>query len=192
MLDLVDFKDGDLIVDCGANVGDLLMYFDIKGLKVEYIGFEPSPSEFMCLERNVSPRRAMNLGLWYEEKELKFYVSSGGADSSFIEPPRYDSIANIPTKRLDTIVTDRRIKLLKLEAEGAEPEVIQGCDKILADIEFIAADLGEERGKEQESTMAPVINYVLSRNFEIISINAIRGSVLFRNKASSGGEARPV
>ena len=90
------------------------------------------------------------------------------------------------------VITGRRIKLLKLEAEGAEPEVIQGCDKILADIEFIAADLGEERGKEQESTMAPVINYVLSRNFEIISINAIRGSVLFKNKAISGGEARHV
>ena len=30
MLNLIDFKDGDLILDCGANVGDLKLWSKIK------------------------------------------------------------------------------------------------------------------------------------------------------------------
>ena len=36
---------------------------------------------------------------------------------------------------------NRKIKLLKLEAEGAEPEVIIGSLKVLKYIDYIAADL---------------------------------------------------
>jgi FkbM family methyltransferase len=184
-LDLVDFKDGDFVVDCGANVGDLMLYFVHKNINIEYLGFEPSPSEFLCLKRNVSPQRAINAGLWFEEGELKFYVSSQGADSSFIEPLRYEAIETVPAHRLDELLLGRHIKLLKLEAEGAEPEVIAGCAGILNDIDYVAADLGPERGKEQESTLVPVINFMLKSNFEIVDINTSREVVLFKNKSNS-------
>ena len=42
----------------------------------------------------------------------------------------------------------KKIKLLKVEAEGAEPEVLLGTAKILKRIEFISVDCGPERGLE--------------------------------------------
>ena len=48
-LDKIDFLEDDLIVDIGANVGDLLLYFPID---VRYIGIEPSPEEFKLLKLN--------------------------------------------------------------------------------------------------------------------------------------------
>jgi len=183
-LPLVSFSQGDLVVDCGANVGDLSLYFQEKGLEVEYLGIEPSPKEFACLEKNVHPAKALNFGLWHEDHELDFFVSSQGADSSFILPADYSSVVKVPAKRLDSLV-DRKIKLLKVEAEGAEPEVLRGCDGLLGKIEYISADLGFERGLEQSSTLVPVTNYLLERGFELVTLSHDRIVALFRNRELS-------
>ena len=53
LLQHIKFNNGDTIIDCGANVGDLL-FFKKKSININYIGFEPSPMEFKCLERNIS------------------------------------------------------------------------------------------------------------------------------------------
>jgi FkbM family methyltransferase len=183
-LNLIDFKPNDVVIDCGANVGELKLCFTERALPVEYIGVEPSPLEFRCLEINVAPSQAINAGLWSSSGELDFFVSSQMADSSLIEPPHYDEIIKVKTRRLDELFAGReRIKLLKLEAEGAEPEVLRGSDGILPRIEYISADVGFERGKDQTSTMAAVTNYLLARGFEVVEIGYPRLTVLFRNVA---------
>lgn len=182
-LEKVELKNGDVVVDCGANVGDLLLYFKTLNIKAHYIGFEPSPSEFRCLMQNAPDSDLHNFGLWNEDSSLNFYVSSDGADSSFIMPKRYDEIIKISTKRLDEIISPHlMIKLLKLEAEGAEPEAIKGAENILQNIEYISADLGFERGVSEESTLAPVVNFLLERGFELVNVTSGRVVALFHNK----------
>lgn len=181
MLDQIGFNDGDVIVDCGANYGDLKLYFAEIGAKVEYIGFEPSPLEYECLSHNVRPSVVHNMGLWNAEGELEFFVSSQGADSSFIEPASFDQVKKIRTARLDGLL-DKPIKLFKLEAEGAEPEVLYGAQNLLPQIEWISADLGYERGVTQESTLVPVVNFLLSNGFELCDMSHDRIVALFRNK----------
>lgn len=181
-LPLIAFQPGDLVVDCGANVGELKFWFVENGLDIEYVGIEPSPLEYRCLEENVAPSRAVNCGLWDRDGELEFFVSSQMADSSLIEPPEYDEIIKVPTQRLDSLMPNRSIRLLKLEAEGAEPEALAGCEGILDRIEYISADLGFERGVGQTSTLAAVTNYLLSRGFEIVANGHKRLTVLYRNQ----------
>ena len=74
------------------------------------------------------------------------------------------------------------MKLLKLEAEGAEPEVIRGSLNLLDNIEYIAADLGPERGFNKECTLKEVVNLLLENNFEIVEFKYPRVCLLFRNK----------
>ena len=38
MLDSINFLDGDVIIDCGANIGDLKLYFDESNIDIEYYG----------------------------------------------------------------------------------------------------------------------------------------------------------
>jgi len=180
----IDFADGDVVVDCGANVGELKYYFLENGIDVEYIGIEPSPLEYRCLVENVAPSETFNVGLWDGDGELDFYVSSQMADSSLIEPPEYDEVIKVPTRRLDSLIPDRRIRLLKLEAEGAEPEAIAGCEDILDRIDYVSADLGFERGVGQTSTLAEVTNYLLARGFEIVANGRKRLTVLYRKPGS--------
>jgi FkbM family methyltransferase len=181
LLPLIPFVDGDVVIDCGANVGDLKLYFRALGVDVEYVAIEPGPGEYAALQRNVAPSVAHNLGLWNSDGELTFYVSSKRADSSLIEPPSYDSVTKVPIRRLDGLVDFERIKLLKIEAEGAEPEAIEGSQNILDRIEYITADLSGERGVEEESTLAPVTNFLLRNGFELVALNPRRIVALFRN-----------
>ena len=174
------FKDGDIFLDCGANIGDLKLWFDLAGINITYIGFEPSPIEYDCLVKNVAPSEVHNIGLWSEEGELKFFINSQEADSSLIEPKNYDEIVTSKVMRLESFV-DKRIKCLKLEAEGAEPEVLLGLGDRLECIEFISADLGYERGVDEESTLAPVTNFLLARGFELVDVSHARICALYRN-----------
>lgn len=176
----ISFSPGDVVVDCGANVGELKYWFVEQGLSVEYIGIEPSPLEFRCLEENVAPSRAFNVGLWDRDGELDFYVSSQMADSSLIEPPEYDEIIRVPTRRLDGLLPGQAIRLLKLEAEGAEPEAVAGAEGLLDRIDYISADLGFERGVGQTSTLGEVTNFLLARGFEIVANGKKRLTVLYR------------
>ncbi|MEK9614503.1 MAG: hypothetical protein VW080_11350, partial [Flavobacteriaceae bacterium] len=75
-----------------------------------------------------------------------------------------------------------KIKLIKLEAEGFEPEIIEGLRKNLKNVEYISADLGFERGVNQETTAPKVINYLLKNGFKLLAFGESRNTFLFKNQ----------
>jgi FkbM family methyltransferase len=179
-LDLINFSNGDLIIDCGANVGDFEMCF--KDIKLKYIAYEPNPLDFICLRHNVGELRSRNVGLWNESMILKFYVNEEFASSSFIMPPKFTKVIDIMAVTLSSEFPNSRIKLLKLEAEGAEPEVLQGACEILNNIEYIAADVGPERGIYELSTRNEVVQYLMNSGFRIEKENTKhRHTILLKN-----------
>lgn len=184
-LDLIPFGGGDLVVDCGAHLGDFLLYFSERNLAINYVAFEPSPEAFRCLKENTRGYSEIhNLALWNNEGEFEFYVSSYSADSSIIKPKRYSEQIKVKAGRLDQI-ENRKIKLLKLEAEGGELEVLQGSENILQNIEFISADLGFERGVAEENTIAEVSNFLFEKGFKMVKgiAPSRRETFLFQNKS---------
>jgi FkbM family methyltransferase len=180
----ITFSDRDVVIDCGANMGDLQLFFMNLGVDITYLGIEPNPIDFECLSENeIGSASFLNLALWNEKGSLKFWVDSKTASSSLIEPPSFTEIINVEAVRLDQLTLPPRIKLLKVEGEGAEPEILLGCAGILNKIEFISADVGPERGVNQVSTREDVVDYLVKNNFEIIEENRYhRKTVLFRNK----------
>jgi len=171
MLSSIPFCDGDLVVDCGANMGDLEYYLRENAPKVRYVGFEPNPKDFVCLERNVGASRSRNIGLWNQQGSIPFYVNDAHASSSFIQPPEFTQLINIPASTLSTQFPNERIRLLKLEAEGAEPEVLEGAISILNCIDYVSADIGPERGIHEQETRDMVVNLLESHGFELIKEN---------------------
>jgi FkbM family methyltransferase len=184
LLDYVKFTEGASIIDCGANIGDL----DIAVRKYlnayDYFAFEPSLDEFGCLISNTKRGKCFNLALWDKSETIDFYISTENADSSTITPEIYSKKISIEGERLDSEKFGfGRISLLKLEAEGAEIEVIEGAEGILHRIAYITADLGFERNGQ--STLPEVTNFLLSRGFEIVKFGTPRIVVLFRNTKCS-------
>ena len=188
-IDGIQFDDGDIIIDCGANYGDLSLAFINRLSSLTYIMVEPSPEEFRCLKASQRPAQLHNLAFAHEEGEMNFYISSAGGDSSLIQPAsQAEDIIKVKTRKLDNFVDGKnfdRIKLLKLEAEGFEPEILMGGVQTLPKIEYIAIDGGPERGVNSEETLSFAINFLCDKNFTIEKINVIgaNGRALFRNKA---------
>ena len=180
LLKRISFKENDTIFDCGANNGDFKLWFTLNNLKIEYVAFEPSIDEFKCLEKNTMPSICHNIALWKNNETKTFYVSSQSADSSIIKPRNIEKKIKVKAMRLDNFI-DKKIKLLKLESEGAELEILIGAGDKLKLIEFISADLGYERGIKQESTFIPVTNYLYNRGFSLVEVNHKRCVALFKN-----------
>lgn len=75
----------------------------------------------------------------------------------------------------------KKIKLIKLEAEGFEIEILHGLKKYLNKVEYIVVDCGFERGLDQNSTIAECSNYLINNNFKMIDFGAPRIVTLFQN-----------
>jgi FkbM family methyltransferase len=185
-LDKVSFSKNDIIIDCGANYGDLYLKLSNLIEPENYIGIEPSPSDFETLKLNTDKKcRIINKGLGNTNGTLPFYISLSEADSSFIKPNHFTKTINIPVIRLDKLIEElnlNRIKLLKVEAEGYEPEVLEGLADKIEICEYIAIDGGYERGVKNEQTFTAVTNYLLDNNFKMIDIYLPWCRALFINK----------
>ena len=178
----IPLEDNDFIIDCGANIGEFhISLSKLSNKKLNYIGFEPSPKEFKCLSINASTQKCEQIALSNSSKKQKFYISSEEADNSLIEPKNFSNYIYIKTKRLDEIWSNTRIKLLKIDAEGAEIELLEGCEGILNNIKYISIDLGPERGLNSIPTFREVIPFLINKGFTIEKISQKRYTFLFFN-----------
>ena len=180
MLHHIKFHSGDYIIDVGANIGDLFLYFKSKKSNIKYIAYEPSLPEYECLRLNTKGK-LNNIGLWTKKDFKTFYFAPKNADSSFIKPKGYDKTVKVKVNRLDNLIKNIPIKLIKIDAEGAEPEVLYSAAKILKSTMFISVDMGFERGENEDSTISEVCNFLIKNNFILLDFNAKRITGLFKN-----------
>ena len=184
-LDFIDFSNNDIVIDCGANIGDLFIGLENLILPSNYIAVEPNPSDFKMLKLNTYNSILINKALGNQNKILPFYVATEDGDSSLVEPRKFDKIIDISVVRLDKIIQElklKKIKLLKLEAEGYEPEILEGAGTMLEKFEYIAVDGGYERGPSCKQTFTTITNYLLNNGFEIKDIYFPWSRALFRRK----------
>jgi FkbM family methyltransferase len=185
---LIQMGTGDLVIDCGANIGDFKLAIDSLGIPdISYFGFEPSPIDFVCLSENVGRNSSHDIALYNSNGVVEFYMDSENADSSVINPGSYNEVISLKSARLDTLYPKTRIKLFKVEAEGAELEVLEGATGLLPYIEFISIDAGFERGPNKETTMPNCTNFLLRNGFELIAVGSGRLTALFRNTSTGVG-----
>lgn len=188
MLDGIQIRPGDWVIDCGANVGEVSSWLLRQQPDLNILAIEPETLEANCADRNIfgGQPRTIRKVLWNEDTVLKFYSCAETADSSVFKIDQYQRVTEVQAIRLDSLlasVKPPRIRLFKLEAEGAEPEILEGAQEWLSRIDYIAADLGPERGLKQEQTATPVINYLLARGFDLLDMRFDRVVCLFKNRA---------
>lgn len=185
-------RKGDLVIDCGANIGEFAIICAKLGANV--LAFEPEPEEFRALQANadfygqITP---FNLALWDSAGVLPFFNKNSTGDSSLFDPGEAEGVINISTIRLDSLdavpAAPARIRLMKVEAEGGEPEVLSGCGDILDRVDYISADLGPERGTEKLTTVAEVTDLLYARGFKMLKFFEGRCTALFGSREVVGG-----
>ena len=183
-LDYVPAGPGGLLIDCGANVGELGFWARAKGM--DYVAFEPEGLEARCIDLNIygGEQKTIRKALWNRNTTLEFFSKPETADGSVIDPGGTATRFSVDAVRLDTVVdlTDRRAPIiLKVEAEGAEPEILEGAESLLAAIDFVTVDCGPERGYEQAHTLVETNNLLLDAGFRLLQFGPSRMTALYFN-----------
>lgn len=180
-IDKIDFNPGETVVDCGANIGDLYLALKSSDISFNYIAFEPEEKTFACLELNnlQTSSKLYCLGLSDVTTTKTFYIDSVGGNSSLEEFGK-SLKTKIKTTKLDDL-NIKKIKLLKMDAEGHELEALKGSEKTLNNTEYVSVDFGKEKGINQEHTIVSVNNYLFSRSFKLYEFSNSRMVGLYKN-----------
>jgi len=123
--------DSPLVLDCGANLGMASIYFKWLYPKCKVQAFEPDPTTFKLLERNIAENSlevdAHNCALWDQDDEVDLFVdwSNPGTLLMSTDPSRFEGKPiKVPARKLSDFIR-APVDFLKLDVEGAEHRVIR-------------------------------------------------------------------
>lgn len=128
----------DEFFDIGANVGSYTLLAS-SVCKSKSIAFEPHPSTFEILKRNVELNkinhlvRLENKGVGKENKVLKFSSNEDTTNHIIAKDEESNQSIDVPIVPLNDYFPINRPTLIKIDVEGFETEVLSGASNILND-----------------------------------------------------------
>ena len=157
----IEINQGDIIIDCGANIGDITNYFVTRGAVV--YAFEPNPHAFqklqsrfignknvICINKAVSDYDGTGKLFLHElasSDQVKYSTgSSMVGDKNNVNESTYEEIEVINLSSfIDSL--DSEVKVLKIDIEGEEHKVLnQMIDNgIIASIPHVFVETHEKK-----------------------------------------------
>ena len=131
------------IVDAGANIGLASLYLSRLHPAAEIASFEPVESVMRA--RNVG--KVFKLALGKEEGSINILIdpqNSGGHRLELSDADPSLQRLEVPLRRLDTLIAERRIAApdgLKIDAEGAECDLLKGLGEHISSLQHLVAEL---------------------------------------------------
>ncbi len=132
----VDKKFGS-IIDIGAHKGDKTTLFLKFFPKDRYYLFEPFDKYYQIIKKKFNNNNNIHIykkGVSNQEGIENFYTSKNEiyAESFSLKKNKFlENIEKIEVINLDKIKFNEKIKLIKLDAEGKEPEILSGASKLI-------------------------------------------------------------
>lgn len=172
-----------LIVDVGANIGLSTIALSQAVPRGKVIAFEPSPRNLEFLKKNIRANGINNVeiqdfALSDEAGHLAFHTADYGAGSHVVSGEHLGMDwrnTTVLKTTLDTIFVNQdasRVALIKIDAEGHEPNILAGARRLLARdrpllfIEFNAWCLNAFGGHSPAAFAR-----ALWSSFEVLSVN---------------------
>ena len=145
----ITFEPGDVVVDIGGNIGSVSLYLAKKYPFIKVITIEPVYRTYLTLIQNIWFNEVFNIipinvAITNDRRQLAMYVdyNQPGAASSFVSLNSRHNIERVNSITFDdlfTIFKLNRIKMLKIDCEGAEYEILYSTDK-LKYVDYIRAE----------------------------------------------------
>jgi FkbM family methyltransferase len=137
----MNYNQGDVIVDIGANIGCVSIYLAKKYPDLKIISFEAHPTNYGNFVKNIESNGVTNIkhyNLAVSSKDgetVKITLNPGNTGSSSLYKINENDIntKEVKTISLDTIISENnisRIKFLKLDCEGSEFDILENSNLI--------------------------------------------------------------
>lgn len=135
-------RAGDIVLDCGANVGVFTREALASGAKL-VVAIEPAPENIECLRRNFKSEMASGRvmlypkGVWDKDDMMTLQVDphNSAADSLVIHREGGVEGVKVPLTTIDKLVAElnlERVDFIKMDIEGAEQRALAGAQATLA------------------------------------------------------------
>lgn len=135
----IEEPESGQLIDIGANIGALSLDWLQRRPEVMVHAYEPNPQTFQVLQKNVRLNGCAgrvhlhNEAVWSGEGTLTLHRdrASSVATTAFPDRQAVGDPFVVETVGLDEVIGrcpgDQRIKLLKIDTEGAEAEILEGA-----------------------------------------------------------------
>jgi FkbM family methyltransferase len=156
--------EGDVVVDVGANVGTFtLKAWKETGEKGKIFAFEPESRNYKRLCRNLRINRCANVvpinaAVSDFNGTADFYVKEVSLQNTLLPETTLTidthtvTVVKVPVRTVSSVLEDfgmDRIDFLKVDAEGAEFEVLRGVEKLMSDRKIGKVSVATYHSKEQ-------------------------------------------
>ncbi len=166
--DFLKINEDDVVVDVGAHIGVFTLRVARHVVDGKIIGIEPYPSSFKLLKKNVGHNKyknviTINKAISDKIGKAKLYLSPTIIAHSTVFFRSLNSI-EVETTTLDKLLKDLDLKpdFIKIDAEGAELNVLSGANKTLKQNPAIAIAAYHTPLQPHEIT-----RFLLKRGFEV-------------------------
>jgi FkbM family methyltransferase len=164
----INLDETDVVLNIGAHIGSTVLY-PAERCDMVY-AVEPNPETVEILEKNTAYKENIEIiqaGCWSESGDLELNFGRRKNDDSFITPDDGGTGKSriVKTYSIDDLVNkiNDDVSFLKVEAEGAEPEVLRGMQE--CKIEKVVVKVDEER--DGESPIVDVIRILDDMEYNI-------------------------
>lgn len=185
-LDRVDFGPGDVVVDIGAHVGIVTCYLARRYPFLKIYAFEPFQDNYENLVYNVNKNGAtnvvpFNLALTRDGRTLTMKVHAGNTGGATGQTRSLSDLGHttfqVRSTTLDRVFEQNQItrcKLLKIDCEGSEHEILTTCS-VLSKVEHLRGEFHineqlRQKGYSIESLLSQCMKQVLPSNIEVETI----------------------
>jgi FkbM family methyltransferase len=154
-MDGIDFKPGDVIVDVGAHVGVVSLYLANKYPDIQVYAYEPVPSNFKRLLRNIEANKienvvAVNKAVTSDGRNIELYgdiEKSSGGISMYEDSEIKIEAESVTLKQIFEEHKIIRCKLLKIDCEGAEYEILKSSSETLNQVDHMRGEFHHIEGE---------------------------------------------
>jgi FkbM family methyltransferase len=185
--DMAARADGGLYVDVGSHIGNHVLYMIYHGLCDTAWCFEPHPTNFDLLSKNIQQNnippsncRLFNKGVWAYDTAAHIYMPQSSNPNTGMYQLRIDPLGPVECMPLDAICYSVRNRIawikdnqgeipntvVKIDAEGAADRVIEGMEIFAKDIKpILYIEIGKPHEWYRISTMLANLGYAPQKRF---------------------------
>lgn len=166
-------RPGDRMIDVGAHIGYYsLIAALLVGEQGKVLACELEFSNYQRILYNIAINgftqlQAVNLAIGSAEKEVQFFFNQDndgghalwdvGAHPFNVKSQQHPMMRTVPMQTLDHLVEQYQLdhlRLIKIDTEGAEHQILQGCQKTLQRLQppFVIAEVNEFGLRKMGST----------------------------------------
>jgi FkbM family methyltransferase len=173
-------RPGDCFVDVGANIGMITLHArHLVGADGRIDAFEPNPKCVMAIEEHLRMNDIRNVvvhrcALADSPRSMDLALASEHTGTATLAPVS----RAIETVRVDVRVGDDEIssipRVIKIDVEGFELQVLKGLEKTLQHKPFVITELIESHLKNAGTSIAEVRNFLRARGYKPYGIGLHR------------------